>query len=103
MISELAELIEMYEQGAWSRGDYFHRITLLVPNFSMDSLFSELPTSDRDDFVRWLSETYDNEVPADDFVSIGHRDDAARTRERINSLRDWLRANRRVDDSPQRA
>jgi hypothetical protein len=30
MIKELAEVTKMYEQGAWSRGDYFHRITLLV-------------------------------------------------------------------------
>jgi hypothetical protein len=91
MISELGELIEMYEQGAWSRGDYFHRITLLVPKFSIDELLNELPTSDRDDFVRWLRETYDNDVPPDNFVSIGHRDNTARTRERIDSLRDWLR------------
>lgn len=103
MISELAELIEMYEQGAWSRGDYFHRITLLVPNFSLDELLRELPTSDRDDFVRWLRETYDNDVPADSFVSIGHRDDTTRIRERIDSLRDWLRANRRVDGPPQQS
>lgn len=101
MISELAELVEMYEQGTWSRGDYFHRITLLVPNFSMDDILDELPTSDRDDFVRWLGETYDNDVPADKFVSIGHRDDSARTRERIDSLRDWLRANHRVDGPRQ--
>jgi hypothetical protein len=54
MINELAELVEMYEQGAWSRGDYFHRITLFVPDFSIDELIHELPTSDRDDFVGWL-------------------------------------------------
>ena len=93
MINELAELIEMYEQGVWSRGDYFHRITLLVPDLSIDELLHGLPTSDRDDFVRWLRETYDNAVPADNFVSIGHRDDPARTRERIASLRQWLGAN----------
>jgi hypothetical protein len=93
MIDELTELIEMYEQGAWSRGDYFYRITLLAPEVSIDELLPELPTSDRDDFVRWLRETYDNDVAADHFVSIGHRDDPSRTRERINSLRAWLRAN----------
>lgn len=103
MINELAELVEMYEQGAWSRGDYFHRITLLVPSFSVDELIGQLSTSDRDDFVFWLRETYDNDVPADKFVSIGQRGDPAMARERIDSLRDWLRANRRVDGSTGRS
>lgn len=94
MISEIAELIEMFEQGAWSRGDYFHRITLLVPSLSVDELVRELPAPDRHDFVRWLHEMYDNDVPADGFVSLGQRDDPARTRERITSIRDWLRLRR---------
>lgn len=96
MINELAELIEMYELGTWSRGDYFHRITLLVPTLSVGELLHELPSADRDDFVRWMRETYDNDVPADHFVSIGYRDDAARSRERIDSIREWLRESRRV-------
>jgi hypothetical protein len=94
MINELAELVEMYEQGAWSRGDYFHRITLFVPDFSIDELIHELPTSDRDDFVGWLRETYDNDVPADKFVSIGTRSNTAPARAQIDALRAWLRANR---------
>lgn len=102
MINELAELVEMYEQGAWSRGDYFHRITLLVPGVSIDELIHELPTSDRDDFVCWLRDTYDNDVPPDRFVSIGHQGDTTLARERIDSLRGWLRANRRVDGSTGR-
>jgi hypothetical protein len=97
MINELAELVEMYEQGAWSPGDYFHRITLLVPDFSIEDLIHELPTSDRDDFVCWLRETYDNDVPPDGFVSIGDRGDTALVRARIDSLRRWLRANRRIE------
>lgn len=99
MINELAELVELYEQGAWSRGDYFHRITLLVPAFSIDELIHELPTSDRNDFVCWLRETYDNDIQADKFVSIGHRGDTALAFERIDGLRSWLRANRRADGS----
>jgi len=99
MINELTELVEMYEQGAWSRGDYFHRITLLVPDFSIDELIHQLPTSDRDDFVRWLRETYDSDVPADNYVSIGNQGDTTLARERIDCLRGWLRANRRIDGS----
>ena len=102
MINELAELIEMYEQGAWSRGDYFHRITLLVPHFSIDELIDELPIPDRDDFVSWLRDTYDNDVPAEGFVSIGSQGDAALARARIDGLRAWLRANRRIDGPPGR-
>lgn len=97
MIDELAELVELYEQGAWSRGDYFHRITLLVPSFSLDELLDELPGSDRKDFVHWLRETYDNDVPADSFVSIGGPGNTALARVRISRIRSWLLANRRVD------
>lgn len=97
MINELAELIELYEQGAWSRGDYFYRITLLVPDFSIEELRDELPTSDREDFVSWLREMYDNDVPADSFVSIGTPGDTALARARIDALRSWLRAHRGVD------
>ena len=98
MIKELAELIEMYEQGAWSRGDYFHRITLLVLDFSIDELIHQLPSSDRDDFVVWLRDTYDNDTPADNFVSIGQRSDTALARERLEDIRRWLRANRRREE-----
>lgn len=97
MINELAEIVEMYEQGAWSRGDYFYRITLLVPAFSIDEIVLKLPTCDRDDFVCWLHETYDNDVPANEFVSIGHQNDTALTGERIDDIRRWLRVNRRID------
>lgn len=100
MIDELAELVELYEQGAWSRGDYFHRITLLVPNFSVDELLDELPSSDREDFVCWLRETYDNDVPAESFVSIGAPGDTSLARARIHGIRSWLRANRRADAPP---
>ncbi|HZJ62096.1 MAG TPA: hypothetical protein VFD36_01120 [Kofleriaceae bacterium] len=99
MIDELAELVEMYEQGAWSRGDYFYRITLLVPDVSVGELIQEIPISDHDDFVCWLRQTYDNDVPADNFISIGGQGDTALTRERIDSLRGWLRANPVVDGS----
>jgi len=97
MLNELGELVELYEQGAWSRGDYFYRITLLVPDFSIDELLDELPTSDREDFASWLRETYDNDVPADRFVSIGTPGDTALARVRIDALRSWLRANRGID------
>ena len=97
MIKELAELTEMYEQGAWSRGDYFHRITLLVLDFSIDELIQELPSLDRDDFVRWLRDTYHNDTPADNFVSLGQQSDTALAHERIESIRRWLRANRRFE------
>ena len=99
MINELAELVELYEQGVWSRGDYFHRITLLMPRFSITELLNELPTSDREDFVSWLRETYDNDVPADSFISIGNRGDTTLSDARIDGVRSWLRANRRVDGS----
>ena len=103
MIDELAELLEMYEHGAWSRGDYFYRITLLVPDFSIGQLIQELPISDRDDFVCWLRQTYDNDVPADNLISIGGQGDTELTCERIGSLREWLRTNPGVDGSTARS
>jgi hypothetical protein len=94
MFKAINELAELYERGAWSRDDYFHRLTLLVPDLPIGELLRELPTSDRDEFVSWLRETYDNDVPPESFVSIGYRDDPALDRTRIDGLRSWLRANR---------
>jgi len=35
MIDELAELVEMYDQGAWSRGDFLYQVALLVHEASV--------------------------------------------------------------------
>jgi len=91
MIDELAELVGMYNQGAWSRGDFLYQITLLVPEVSVQSIVDQLPAPLRDEFVNWLRETYDNDAPADAFVSIGRQDDPAQRQLRLEALRAWLR------------
>ena len=91
MIDELAELVGMYNQGAWSRGDFLYQITLLVPKVSVQSIVDQLPAPLRDEFVSWLRETYDNDTPADAFVSIGRPDYPAQKQLRLQALRAWLR------------
>jgi len=86
MIDELAELVAMYNQGAWSRGDSLYQITLLVPEVSVQSIIDQLPHPLRDEFVSWLRETYDNDAPADAFVSIGRQDDPAQKQLRLEAL-----------------
>ncbi|HWU91287.1 MAG TPA: hypothetical protein VN253_28670 [Kofleriaceae bacterium] len=93
MMDDLAELIAMYDEGAWSRGDLLYQITLFVPDVAVQTIVDQLPDALRDDFVKWLRETYDNEVPADDLVSIKRSDDHERRRSRIEALRAWLRAH----------
>jgi hypothetical protein len=93
MIKDLAELLTMYAQGVWSRGDFFYQITLLVPAFSVQAIIDELPEPDRLDFVSWLRQTYDNDLPAEEFVTIGRQEDTAMSRVRISQLRTWLRVN----------
>lgn len=90
----LAELAELYKQGAWSRDDYFHRITLLAPDAPLAQVIEEIPMPDRDDFVQWIRRTYDNDLPEQDFIAIGYQGDAALTQARIARIRTWLSANR---------
>jgi hypothetical protein len=90
MIDELAELVAMYDRGAWSRGDFMYQVTLFVPEVSVQSIVDQLPASLRDEFVGWLREAYDNDVPVDDFVSIGQQDDPAQKQLRLEALRAWL-------------
>lgn len=93
MMDALAELVAMYDEGAWSRGDFLYQVTLLVPDLSVQTIVDQLPDALRDDFLEWLRATYDNEVPADDLVSIKISEDRERTRTRIEALRAWLRAH----------
>jgi len=81
----------MYDQGVWSRGDFLYQVTLLVPELSVQSIVDQLPASLREELVSWLRETYDNDDPADAFVSIGRQDDPAQKQLRLEALGAWLR------------
>jgi hypothetical protein len=93
MIKDLAELVAMYDRGAWSRGDFFYQATLFVPDVAIQTVVDHLPDTLREDFVHWLRETYDNDVSIDDFVSIVTTEDRGQMRTRIEALRTWLRAD----------
>ena len=91
MIADLAELVGMYEQGVWTRGELLYQITLFVPEVSVQAVVDQLPEELRENFVQWLRATYDNQIPADDFVSINTSEDREHSRARIQALRAWLR------------
>lgn len=93
MNDQLAELISMYDAGAWSRDDFLFQILLVVPAVSIETVIEQLPTAICDDFVQWLRDTYENEVPLDDFISIGRNVDAVQDGVRLEMIRAWLRAN----------
>ena len=92
MNKELAELIAMFEEGAWSRGDFLYRMTLFIPAMPVQALVEQIPGALRDEFVTWLRATYDNETSSAEFVSIGVPDDHDRTHARVEAIRTWLRA-----------
>lgn len=94
MITDLVELLDMYNEGVWSRGDLFQRIALLVPASSVQQIVDELPDPHRTEFIAWLRETYDHEVAAQDFVVIGRQENAASRLQRIEEIRAWLRMQR---------
>ena len=85
MIDELAELIEMHNRGVWSTHDLYHQITLLVPGHPLEAILAELPPGICHDFVSWLRETCDNEIPVGDFVSIRIINDREQMRDRHRS------------------
>ncbi|HWO21686.1 MAG TPA: hypothetical protein VNO30_23110 [Kofleriaceae bacterium] len=91
MNKELAELISMYEEGSWSRGDFLYQMTLFIPAIPVQALVEQIPDALRDDFVTWLRVTYENETSSTEFVSIGMPDDHERTHVRIEAIRTWLR------------
>lgn len=94
MNSELAELLSMYDAGFWSQGDLFYQITLLVPKVSVRTIIDQLPSGLRDEFAMWLRATYDNDLPAGAFVSIGQpQNDLAEEGLRLEALRGWLRTS----------
>jgi len=93
MIDDLAELVAMYNEGSWAWGDFVHQVTLLIPEVAVHTIIDQLPDALRDDFVTWLRTTYENDVPADSFVSIGRQSHPEQQRIRLELLRAWLRAH----------
>lgn len=92
MIDDLTELVAMYNEGSWSTGDFFHQVTLLVPQVAVQTIIEQLPGECRDEFADWLRKTYDNDLPADAFISIGQQDDLTLRVPRLAALRAWLRS-----------
>lgn len=93
MFDDLAELIAMYDEGAWSRGDFWYRVSLLIPDISVQTVHDQLPDGLRGDFVKWARAHYDNEVPANELVSVSVSMDNEGARTRIEAFRAWLRTN----------
>lgn len=93
MNSELTELVAMYDNGFWSKGDLFYRITWLVPKVSVQAIIDQLSSELRAEFTMWLQDTYDNDLPDSAFVSIGQQDDPPERGPRLEALRAWLRTS----------
>ena len=90
MIPAVAELVAEYDEGVWSKGDFFQRASDLVSRYPVQAVVDAMPDEHREEFVTWMRETYDNDVSADDYIMIG-RDDREELRQRLPILRAWFR------------
>jgi len=57
VIPEIAELVEEYEQGMWSKGDFYQRVSDLVSCYPVQSVVDAVPDGYREGFVEWMRET----------------------------------------------
>lgn len=67
---DVAELVALYEAGAYSRLDFFNLLAELGARERVSAVTSGLPASLREDFHAWAVATFDNDTPADRFFLV---------------------------------
>jgi len=90
-IDTVPGIIEAYEQGVYTRLEMHALLGRLVTFDTADELISSMRPDIREDFIRWARQTFDNDVPVEDFVSIGGEGGFRHPDAMIPALRDWLR------------
>lgn len=67
----------------------------LTPKMGVQGILDALPSEWKQSFTEWLVETYDNDVPVEEFLSIGlPQEEPLAEPDPILLLRDWLRSRR---------
>lgn len=94
MISDVPEVLALWDDGLASRQEVIGRLFALVEVHGVDALLAELPAPWRDELVAWMRATFDNDLPEDEFVWLGNTPEPDGGRELIRVARAWLARNR---------
>lgn len=91
MIDEISEILDAYECGTYTRRDMLNEILWLSLRYPVDSIISALPAAPRAEFLAWARETFDNDIPLEDFVIITQGTPADDDLVPIARIREWFR------------
>jgi hypothetical protein len=99
MIDDLAEILQGYENGTYTRGGMLHQILLLSRAYPIEDIIAALPADRRAEFLAWARESFDNEIPVADFVVITQGTPSDDDLIPVTRIREWFRTQ---DPQPPR-
>jgi hypothetical protein len=91
MIEDVKRLLDDYEDGACTLMVLYNSLLSLSNAHPISDVIDSLPPQWREDFLAWARETFDNDIPADQFIVINGgvaTDDDIRP---IRLLREWFK------------
>ena len=66
----VSDVMAEWEQGSLARGEVCDELLKLVLDTPLDEVIDAVPEPWRSRFVSWIDETFNNDVPADEFMHI---------------------------------
>jgi hypothetical protein len=93
VIDDLTEILEGYSSGMYTHGGMLNQILSLSLSHPMDSIITALPDGRRAEFIAWARETFDNDVPLEDFVIITQGTPSNDDLVPIARIREWFRTH----------
>lgn len=91
------QLLQAYFEGAHTRAETYDRILALMPVHGANAVLAALPPPWKRTFYDWAQEMFENDIPVDQFVSIG----ASAPTEAIEAIRRWLAAHDAPPSEPK--
>lgn len=92
VIDDLTEILEGYDHGEMTRGGMLNQILSLSLTYPVERIIAALPDMRRAEFIAWARESFDNDVPLEDFVIITQGTPSDDDLVPIARIREWLRA-----------
>lgn len=88
----ITEIIEEWEQGMITTHEVYPALLELALELPIDEIFAATPEPWRSGFLDWLKQTYENDVPEEDFVWLhSSAAEPVGARRVIALAREWLR------------
>ncbi len=95
MTDQIQASISSYEAGDCTRLAVYTDLLCLTPKMGVQGVLDALPSEWKQSFTEWLATTYDNDVPFEEFLSIGLPQEEPHVEpDPISLVRDWLRSRR---------